>query len=355
MNRKMKIYPENLPPDLEYFDISTLKKRLAHNTDYTIFNSPRAVGKSYAGMSLCSEIIDRGENVVWERYNMSELSVALNTWMSFRPDLEKTTIGKGQGWKLESSSGGHVALISWSIAQNAKGLDSPYIYEIKDEFIPERYTNKTRLDTEFADAMSVRKSIIRGYPTRSIYFANNIQWINPYTIAWGVPPVDRGSYLKIIDTFELGELKDTRTILWENIAMTSAMIKRTFHTTVAGAQSQEDVEQYYENATRQEYSRIGTCPDMSIQLAPLQLMSQDYYMGYRVCNGSMYWTRTRPRTDIETYVSEAAYIDASKKRFRDPSLSPQIEKYFNEGRCIFDSPETLIALQRWLFHNRQRI
>ena len=94
---------------------------------------------------------------------------------------------------------------------------------------------------------------------------------------------------------------------------------------------------------------------MSIQLAPLQLMSQDYYMGYRVCNGSMYWTRTRPRTDIETYVSEAAYIDASKKRFRDPSLSPQIEKYFNEGRCIFDSPETLVALQRWLFHNRQRI
>ena len=150
-------------------------------------------------------------------------------------------------------------------------------------------------------------------------------------------------------------ITDRKSVIWENIAMTDAMIERTFHSSVAGAKSEAELQAYYDNATKQEYSRIGVCPDMTIQLAPLQLMSQDYWMGYRVHDGQMYWTKVKPRTDIETYVSEAAYIDASKKRFRDPSLSPQIEKYFNEGRCIFDSPETLVALQRWLFHNRQRI
>ena len=356
MNRKIKVYDENLKPELEYFDIDMLNKRLAFNADYTVFNSPRAVGKTYAGMTKASQILDKGDNVVWERYNMSELSVALETWQDFRPDLEKSTIGRGQGWKLtDPTTGGHVALIAWNIAQNAKGLDSPYIFEFKDEFIPERYTAKTRLDTEFADSMSVRKSIIRGYETRSIYFANCIQWINPYSIAWGVPPVDRGTFIVIKDVFTLGELKDTRTILWENIAMTPAMIERTFHTTVAGATSQEDVESYYRNATKQEYSRIAECPDKSLQLEPLQLMSQGYYMGYRIFEGLMYWTEIKPRHDIETYVAEPEYIDVNKKRFRDPSLSPQIESRFNAGLCVFDCPETLVALQRWLFHNRKRV
>ena len=42
-------------------------------------------------------------------------------------------------------------------------------------------------------------------------------------------------------------------------------------------------------------------------------------------------------------------------QYRDPSLSPQIEKFFNAGKCVFDSPDSLVALQRWLFHNRKRI
>lgn len=356
MERNLKLYDEKLKPELEYFDIDVLKKRLGFNCDYTVFNSPRAVGKSYAGMSLCSEVLDKGDNCVWERYNMSELSVALETWQGFRPDLEKTTIGRGQGWKLtDPTTGGHIALIAWNIAQNAKGLDAPYVYEIKDEFIPERYTQKTRLDTEFNDSMSVRKSIIRGYPTRSIYFANCIQWINPYSIAWGVPPVDRGTYIVIRDTFRLGDLKDTRSILWENIAMTPAMIQRTFHTTVAGARDQREIEEYYRNATKQEYGRIEECPDKTIQLSSIQLMSQDYYLSYRQVGDLLYWTQVKPRTDIETYVSEPEYIDVQKKCFRDPSLSPQIERFFNEGKCVFDSPDSLVALQRWLFHNRKRI
>lgn len=312
-------------------------------------------------MDLCSEYLDKGLNSVWERYNKVELSTALEAWQEFRPDLRKEVMGQGRGWKLiNDNTGAHIALLSWNIAQNAKGLDSAYVWEVKDEFIPERYVQKTRLDTEFDDSMSVRKSVIRKYPTRSIYLANCIQWINPYTIGWGFPPVDRGTALRMVEdmsyTTKSGKIiSDRKSVIWENIAMTDAMIERTFHSSVAGARSEAELQAYYDNATKQEYSRIGLCPDMSIQLAPLQLMSQDYWMGYRVHDGQMYWSKTKPRSDIETYVSEAAYIDASKKRFRDPSLSPQIEKYFNEGRCIFDSPETLVALQRWLFHNRQRI
>lgn len=356
-----KIYDCHHDPDLKHWDIGCLKRLLSHNCDFTVASSPRSVGKSFAGMMLCSEVLDRGENVVWSRYNQAELSVALESWMDFRPGMKKSALGKGRGWKLlDEATGGHVALISWNIAQNAKGLDDAYIYEIKDEFIPERYTQKTRIFTEFEDSMSVRKSIIRKYPTRSIYFANCINWINPYTTAWGLPPVDVGYALKSIEdmsyTTKSGKtFRDTKSIIWENIAMTDAMIARTIHTNVAAVRSEAELKAYYDNATKQEYSRIEECPDKSVQLDTLQLMSQDYYFGYRSYNGCLYWTQIRPRPDREVYVSEPEYIDIKKLHFRDVSLTRQIEDYFNAGLCIFDSADTLVALQRWLFNNRKRI
>ena len=356
MTRKFKLYDEDLKPEDRFYEVSTLKKRLAHNCDYTILSSPRAVGKSYSGMMLCSECLDKGENVVWERYNKVELGIALDEWMKFRPWLTKTTIPNGAGWKLiDETTGGHVALIPWNIAQNSKGLDDAYIWEVKDEFIPVRYTQKTRLDTEFDDAMAVRQSIIRKYPTRSIYFANCIQWINPYSVNWGLPPVDRGTYLKVIDTMEYKGKKDSRSILWENIAMTEGMIERTLHSVISSSRSQEEVDSYFDNATRQEYSRIEECPDLSVQPCHYQMMSQGYYMGYRQFEGTLYWFKTKPRDDIETFVSEPEYIDYERKQFRDPYLARQIEERFNDGHCAFDSPETLVALLRWLYHCRKRI
>lgn len=356
-----KVYEWKHPESLEHWDIKALKKLLSHNADYTCATSPRSVGKSFAAMTLCSEALDRGENVVWERYNNNELSIALEAWQEFRPGLKKTSLGNGRGWKLtDESTGGHVALITWNIPQNAKGLDDAYIWEIKDEFIPESYKQKTRIFTEFDDAMSVRKSIIRKYPTRSIYLANCIQWINPYTTGWGLPPVDVGTALKSIQdmsyTTPSGRtFRDHKTIIWENIRMTEAMIERTFHTSVAGARSEEELRAYYNNATRQEYSRIEECPDKKVQLENLQLMSQGYYFGYRLYDGCLFWTQIRPRSDREVYVSEPEYIDIKRLHFRDLSLTRQIEAFFNDGRCIFDSTDTLVALQRWLFNNRKRI
>lgn len=359
MNR-YKVYEMHHPDDEPYYDIGMLKKLLSHNCDYTILSSPRSVGKSFAAMSLCAECLDRGESCVWERYNRSELATALDSWLGFREGLEKETIGNGTGWKLHDPNGGHIALISWNIPQNAKGLDGAYIWEVKDEFIPESYKQKTRIFSEYADAMSVRKSVIRQYPTRSIYLANCIQWVNPYTTAWRLPPVDVGTAVKASQdyTYESRSgriFKGTRTIIWENIAMTDAMIARTFQESVAGATSEEELRAYYDNATKQEYSRIEECPDKRIQLEDLQLMTLDYYMGYRIHDGKLYWTQIKPRGDLPVYVSEPDYIDIRHKRFRDPSLSPRLEQYFNSGLCIFDSTETLVALQRWLFNNRRRI
>ena len=202
MATKFKLIDAHHPQNEPFWDIRMLKKLLSHNCDYTCATSPRSVGKSFSAMTLAKECIDRGENVVWERYNKVELGLALSTWTDFAPFLKKEAIPNGVGWKLiDESSGGHVALIPWNIPQNAKGLDSAYIWEIKDEFIPESYKQKTRIFTEFDDAMSVRKSIIRKYPTRSIYLANAIQWINPYTTNWGLPPVDVGYALKAIQDF----------------------------------------------------------------------------------------------------------------------------------------------------------
>ena len=362
MTTKFKLIDAHHPQDEPYWDVKMLKKLLSHNCDYTCATSPRSVGKSFSAMTLAKECVDRGENVVWERYNKVELGLALTTWTDFAPYLKKEAIPNGVGWKLiDESSGGHVALIPWNIPQNAKGLDSAYIWEIKDEFIPESYKQKTRIFTEFDDAMSVRKSIIRKYPTRSIYLANAIQWINPYTTNWQLPPVDVGYALKAVQDFSYTSrssgrtFKDTRTIIWENISMTDAMIERTIHSVAAGARSEAELQAYYDNATKQEYSRIEECPDKSVQLAPLQIMSGDYYMGYRKFDGCLYWTQIRPRPDLEVYVSEPEYIDIGKLHFRDVGLTRQIEQWFNDGRCIFDSPDTLVALQRWLFNNRKRI
>ena len=358
--RTMKVYPARHPDTLAYWDLSCLKKLLSHNADISIVTSPRAYGKSYAAMQLVLEGIRSGENSVWERYNQIEVGAAIEAWRGFAPDLEESRFGKFGRRFRDPDTGGYVAIIPYSISQSLKGLDDVYKWEIKDEFIPDRYTNKTRLETEFADSMSARKSIKRSNATRSIYMANNINWINPYTIGWTIPAVDRGTLLKISDTFKIplddgSTASAKRTIVWENVAATPAIIRRVIQSDAVAAESESELMEYYQNATRQEYGRIGQCPDRSIQLERLQIMTGGYYMGYRGYEGQLYWTRIKPRAGIETYTSDPEYIDPERLQFRDPGLSKRVEGWFNNGRCVFDSPETLTMFQRWLFHNRKRL
>lgn len=360
MERKIKDYPTIHDPKLAFWDVKCLKKLLSHNADISIATSTRNVGKTRAGMDLSVEVVDKGENVVWERYDKRGLAKTIDTWLSYRPDYKRMSLGDGDGTVLlDECSGGKVYCIPYGLSDNVKGLDIPdLVYEFKDEFIPERYRVKTRLDTEFAASMSVRKTLKRNSGMRSIYLANCIAWQNPYCREWEIGAIDKGITRKFIDKFQVeidGEKYETeRVIVWENIAITPAMLARNMRSDVVGMTESELVD-YYNNETQMEYTKIANCPDMSIPLEQIQLMSQGYYMSMRQKDGVLYFVNVNPRKDIPTYVAEPEYVDISIKHFRYPNLCKKFEEYFNMGRCVFDNQKTIMAFQRWLWHNRQKL
>ena len=117
-------------------------------------------------------------------------------------------------------------LYSWNIAQNLKGVDHPFVYNICDEFIPERYTNRTRYDTEFQDWNSCRKSLARSYDCmKTVLLSNCIDWFNPFFVAWNIPPFPKGHIYKdrkvMHATVNDKVFKTERTIVFENVAGTN--------------------------------------------------------------------------------------------------------------------------------------
>ena len=120
---------------------------------------------------------------------------------------------------------GHIMLYSWNIAQNLKGIDHPFLFNICDEFIPERYTNRTRYDTEFRDWNSCRKSLARSYGVmRSVMLSNCVDWFNPFFVAWDIPPFPKGNIYKdrkkLRVSVEGEDFTTERTIVFENVAGT---------------------------------------------------------------------------------------------------------------------------------------
>ena len=358
--REIRDYPTRHDPSKAFWDLSCLKKLLSHNADFSIATSPRNYGKTRAAMDLTMECIDRGENVVWERWDKKGLAKTVDTWKNYHPDLKPSGLGDGDGVILtDESTGGRIYCIPYGLSDNIKGLDIPdLVWEIKDEFIPEVYRVKTRLDREFDASMSVRKTLKRNSGMRSIYLANCIAWQNPYCWAWEIGAIDKGITRKFIDTATIEvdgyTFSEERVIVWENVAATPKIIERNMRSDMA-AMSEQEMINYYNNETKMEYTKIEECPDKNIQLQPVQLMSNGYYMSYRIYGDRIYFVNVKPRFDIPTYVSEPQYIDPNKKHYRYPQLEKQFEEHFNLGRCIFDSPKTIMAFQRWMWHCRQRV
>ena len=144
MQRKIqRLKPEYT--DSEYYTVLDLKLDLSYDADYTVLTSVRNVGKSYSAMQYAYELIKEGKTVLWERYNKDEFSMAVRTWENFTNELK---LVKGAINTFEHESGGKLLLIQTSIASNIKGyddaLESLPVLEIKDEFLPVRYTNNTR-------------------------------------------------------------------------------------------------------------------------------------------------------------------------------------------------------------------
>jgi len=358
--RKEKTIDVRHNPNNEYYTVDDLKYLLSFNTDYTIVSSIRNLGKSYAGMTLAKEKIEMGKTVLWERYNRDEFRLAVKTWENFYPELDKPSNAGGYIEYTHPETGGKLLIAQTSIATNIKGYDDKEhlpILEIKDEFLPVRYTNNVRFLNEFNDAMEIRKTFKRNGPMRSIYLSNCLNWLNPYTINWQITPIDSGKAKIIMDTFSVKvdgeEIKDTRSIIWESVKPTKTQIKRIMRTEVSSF-NVSDLDSYLDNEFYKEYSKIEKCPDMTVQLEPIQLMSEGYYFSYRIYNGRYYFTKVNPNLNKITYVSEKTYIDIDKKHFRYIDLGKRFEDKFNDGLCIFDNTKTLLAYQRWLINLRKR-
>lgn len=359
--RREKTITINHDPHKEFYDIRDLEYLLSFNADYTVISSIRNLGKSFSAMQHAKKQIDNGKTVLWERYNRDEFRLALKTWINFYPDLSKPNDAGGYLELNNDDTGGRLLICQTSVATNIKGFDDTPdrlpIFEYKDEFLPVRYLNQNRLLTEYSDAMEIRKTFKRNGKMRSIYLGNCLNWINPYTVAWGMSPPDTGTAKLILDTFSVNTddevITDSRSIIWENVKPSKTQIKRIMRTEVS-SMNVDSLDDYVDNQFYKEYSKIGKCPDMSIQLADIQLMSEGYYFSYRVCDGRLYFCQIKPANSKTTYVSEKAYIDIDKNHLRYIGLGAQFEDKFNAGLCVFDSTKTLMAYQRWLINLRKR-
>ena len=135
----------------KYWLKKDLKYLLSFNADVTIAQSPRNVGKSYSAMELADDILNSGRAVAWGRYNKIELDASISAFLETHPHVIKEKGNKNAIIYSDPETKGRIVFFTWNVSQNLKGMDIPFVYMICDEFVPERYTNKTRMDTEFAD------------------------------------------------------------------------------------------------------------------------------------------------------------------------------------------------------------
>ena len=358
VTKKYKSYLMN-HPNAEHWDIKALKFTLSLGSkgDIFIINSPRNYGKTYSVLELVKEELEKGQSVALGRYNKPELGSLIADATNKISGLEPIRVeGSQLKWYEYSKTGGRIAFFPWNIAQNVKGTDYPFSYIICDEFIPERYTNKTRFDTEFKDWTSVYKTLARSYNPTVIMLANNIQWINPFYLAWGVTPIDKGDIVRFTQYFNFevdgNKYSTNRTVIVENVPATKPMILRNLKQQAISFNSDADMVRYFDNATRKEYTQIAKCPDLNAPLSNLQIMSDGYYMRARGFNGMMYWCKVKPDYNVTTITSEPEFIDVTKKTIKNKGVNDGLETAFNSGICIFDSTDTLMAFMRFLRHNR---
>lgn len=346
-------------PDKKYWDIECLKFDLSliSKGDILTAISPRNYGKTYSVIEFCKELLEKGESVAYGRYNQPELGSSIGDWLNKCPELVPVTVKESKlTWFEYPKTGAKLCFFSWSIAQNVKGTDHPFSFIICDEFIPERYTNKSRFDTEFADWTSVYKTLARSYNPTVIMLANCIQWINPFFLAWGISPVNKGCAVRFTDYFSINidgeKFKTSRTVLVENVGATKPIIERNLKQQAISFSSDADMYAYFQNEMHQEYTQIGVCPDLSVPLLNIQIMSENYFMRARIHEGRMYWVKVKHDPTQRCATSEPEFIDFNLGIVKNKSINVGLEQVFNEGLCVFDTTVTLMAFMRFLRHNR---
>lgn len=67
--------------------------------------------------------------------------------------------------------------------------------------------------------------------------------------------------------------------------------------------SSEEMQAYFDNEFRQEYTQIGTCPDMKVSPEDWQIMSEGDCIRPRKIGRNYYWYSVRKlQSGIDTYV-----------------------------------------------------
>lgn len=359
MQRKIEKIPV-ADTNEEYYTKADLIIDLSYDADYTVLTSVRNIGKSYSAMCYALDLIRDGKTVLWERYNKDEFQMSYKSWCNFAPDL---TIEKGSIKTLiDDNSGGKLLMIQTSVATNIKGyddsLDKLPVLEVKDEFLPVRYTNNSRFIHEFTEAMEIRKTFKRNGEMRSLYLGNNLNWMNPYTVGWNMPIVANGERIKVTDNYTLKndqyDISASRSILWHSIKANQRMMTRIFKHEIASL-NQADLNSYFSNDFYKDYDAIGKCPNLKTPLLDFEIMSDGYYMGIRVYDGKYYIAKINHNKNCEVYVSEPEYIDFETRHTRIKSVGSQFETFFDNGLCIFDSMNTYYAFFRWVVNLRKRL
>ena len=359
-----KLYEAKHDKDASYWTKQDFKRLLSFHPDVAGAQSPRNYGKSYALMDYCKDIMDKGGVVCWGRYNKVELGQAFNTWKDFNPFLEAPKKGEKDSssavkWLTDVTTGGRIMFFPWAVSQNLKGIDAPFEVMVCDEFIPERYTKATRRDTEFSDWSSVYKSLARSYGTLPVMLSNNIEWMNPFFLRWAIVPFPKGKILVSDRKFKAevdGETYETdRRIVFENVAGTPAIIRRNMKQQAIDFTTNEQMEHYFQNETKQEYTRLAKCPDMSIQLSNLQIRSESDILNYRFHNGTYYFERVKDDPTKMTFVAERELVNLEANRMRNVKYARDLEDIFNAGQCAFKDGPTLEAFYRFLRRCRTRI
>ena len=187
---------------------------------------------------------------------------------------------------------------------------------------------------------------------------NTIDWFNSYFQAWGIVPFGAG--LIRISTFDMdvtqkvGEeqihIKHTFKIVVENMKPSAKMIAR-----IMGSEglrgSQDKMQKYIENYYKNQYTLIERCPEMKVQLEPMQVYYNDKYYGYRVYRNVIYWCETGKR-NVPTDVAKRCDMKLETRPAIRPIYAKTIEEGINAGYVRFDTGYTYNAIIGYIYEVR---
>lgn len=356
---KEKLIRNEFPREQEFYNLNRL---LSLEADVSMCSSIRDVGKSYDMRKKCHKAILSGYSCVWLRWQRNELGTAIDSWTKQFPDQYEDVTPKGNNVVYRTyknyESNTYIVFASVKDSVNVKDIQIPNLYWLcYDECVPEQYDVRTRRDVEFDKFTSIYMSFRRTSKTlRAVLMCNVIDWFNPFTRGYGITPFESG-YIKVF--LEKLETRDsdgnvTTTYLkvaYENIKPSAKMLDRVLELAKLRYTNSDELQKYINNATGKDYTMIGKCPDMSIELADIQFRRGDHYYSYRVHNGVYYFVETKKR-EIQTEVFK--FGTNGHLEGRRPEIGKIIEGLINNGMVRFENGHVFNDIMAGLADYRMR-